>query len=352
MRMKKQLLMAMLCAFSMLSNSAAVAAQSKDKKQETKWTNQQEPGFQIGDPPPPDSVFHIALPPPGQDLIYAGPQIEFFHHEFIFEGKVVENAPYSADAITETIQTLGDGNRIVGNSTARIYRDSAGRTRREQAMKARPVPGEPADTTFININDPVTGLGYMLNSNTKTAHKLVTPPPGAGMKAKMKGKVTWKTESGANTAAVGTGAGTVAVAGATAGVPVAGIFAPGVPAGKGVIAWPGGAEVNQESLGTQTIEGVVAEGTRITHTIAAGKIGNDRAIVTVSERWYSPELQVIVLSKTSDPRIGETTYRLTNILRSEPDSALFQVPADYKIEAHGFGFRTGPPEPPKIVPKN
>src|SRR5262245_10655290 len=237
MRMKKQLLMAMLCAFSMLSNSAAVTAQSKDKKQEPKWTIQQEPGGQLGEPPPPDTFFNIALPAPGQDLLFAAPQIEFFHNEFIFEGKV-ENAPYSADAVTETIQTLGDGNRIVRNSTARIYRDSAGRTRREQAMKIGPVSGEPAGTTLININDPVAGLGYMLDSNTKIAHKLMTPPPG--MKAKMREKVTWKTESGADTAAIGAVAGTVAVTGASAGAPVAGIFAPGVPVGNGVIAWQGG----------------------------------------------------------------------------------------------------------------
>jgi hypothetical protein len=352
MRMKKQVLMAMFCAFSLLSNSAAVAAQGKDKKQEMKWTIQQEPGFQIGDPPPPDSVFQIALPAPGQDMLFAAPQIEFFHNEFMFEGKVVENAPYSADVITETIQTLGDGNRIVRNSTAKAYRDSAGRTRREQVLKVGPIPGGHAGTTLVNINDPVAGLGYMLDSNTKTAHKLMPPPPPPGLKAKMKEKVTWKTDSGADTAAAGAGVATIAVAGAVAGAPVAGIFAPGVPAGNGVIAWPGGAEVNQESLGTQTIEGVMAEGTRITHTIPAGKIGNDRAIVTVSERWYSPELQVIVLSKTRDPRIGETTYRLTNIVRSEPDPALFQVPADYKVESKGFGFRIGPHEPPKIEPKN
>jgi len=87
-----------------------------------------------------------------------------------------------------------------------------------------------------------------------------------------------------------------------------------------------------ESLGTQVIEGVKAEGTRITSTIPAGSIGNDQPIQTVTERWYSPELQMVVMSKRSDPRVGETTFRLSNINRAEPAATLFQVPADYTVE--------------------
>src|SRR5262249_29941945 len=94
----------------------------------------------------------------------------------------------------------------------------------------------------------------------------------------------------------------------------------------------GEGEVSTESLGKQMIEGVEAEGQRVTVTIQAGKIGNERPIVTVNERWYSPELQTVVLSKNSDPRIGETTYKLINIDRSEPNPALFQVPSDYTVE--------------------
>lgn len=87
-----------------------------------------------------------------------------------------------------------------------------------------------------------------------------------------------------------------------------------------------------ESLGTQVIEGVKAEGMRITSTIQAGTIGNDQAIQIVTERWYSPELQMVVMSKKSDPRVGETTFRLTNISRAEPAATLFRVPADYTLE--------------------
>jgi len=87
-----------------------------------------------------------------------------------------------------------------------------------------------------------------------------------------------------------------------------------------------------EILNKQTIEGVEVEGKRTTLTIPAGEIGNTLPIEVVDETWYSPELQLLVLSKHSDPRSGETTYRLININRSEPDRALFEVPADYTVK--------------------
>ena len=90
-------------------------------------------------------------------------------------------------------------------------------------------------------------------------------------------------------------------------------------------------EMSHESLGTQTIEGVVAEGTRMTMTFPEGSMGNDRPITTVTETWTSPDLKTVLLSKVSDPRNGESTTRLTNIVMAEPDPALFQIPAEYPI---------------------
>jgi hypothetical protein len=363
MRRKKQFLMAALCAFSMIINSVAVVAQSKDKKQEPKSGAKQAPeppsfDFLI-DGPPPDRNFFFGVATSAQDVAYAAPQVEFISHEFNFDGKVVKDAPYSADAVTETIQTLGDGNRIVRNSSSKIYRDSAGRTRREQAMKVVgpwAVSGEAP--LMITINDPVSGVYYNLNSSSKTAHKMTAfrmgdmsdDKAGAELRAKMKDKMKWKAANGAevgvstgvvNEVVIRGGANTADLtitrsgmsAGPAPGAVVSAVAA-GVPmtVGGGVVAWPGDAEVNRESLGTQSIEGVMAEGTRLTLTIPAGKIGNERPIVTVNERWYSPELQTVVLTKNSDPRMGETTYRLTNINRSEPDPSLFQVPADYTID--------------------
>jgi len=99
----------------------------------------------------------------------------------------------------------------------------------------------------------------------------------------------------------------------------------------------------KDQLGKQIIEGVEAEGTRTTVTIPAGEIGNERPIEIVSERWYSPELQLVVMTRHSDPRFGETTYKLTNINRTEPAKTLFEVPADYTIKASmHIGSSVGP----------
>jgi TonB family protein len=97
-------------------------------------------------------------------------------------------------------------------------------------------------------------------------------------------------------------------------------------------------ESRTEQLGTQMVEGIAAEGTRHINTIPAGAIGNERQIDIVSERWYSPELQMVILMKHVDPRYGESTQRLTNIDRSEPDASLFQVPDGYEIK-EGFGMK-------------
>jgi hypothetical protein len=86
-----------------------------------------------------------------------------------------------------------------------------------------------------------------------------------------------------------------------------------------------------EALGTQMMEGVNAEGTRVSTTLDTGAIGNDRPIQMVNERWYSAELKTLVMTKHSDPRSGEETFRLTNISRAEPGADLFQVPTSYQI---------------------
>ena len=96
--------------------------------------------------------------PPGEDTVF------FISSEMSFDGKVVKGAPYSAQAITETTRTLGDGNKIKNKTTASIYRDGEGRTRREQELGAVgpwAVSGEPQQTVFIN--DPVTGVNYILD---------------------------------------------------------------------------------------------------------------------------------------------------------------------------------------------
>jgi hypothetical protein len=112
-----------------------------------------------------------------------------------------------------------------------------------------------------------------------------------------------------------------------------------------VVAVPAGKEnVKTESLGKRTIEGVEAEGTRTTINIPVGRVGNDRPLEIVSERWYSPELQVVILSSHKDPFAGENVYRLTNITRAEPAASLFEVPADYTA-VEGGPPKDGPRRP-------
>src|SRR5439155_22331356 len=109
---------------------------------------------------------------------------------------------------------------------------------------------------------------------------------------------------------------------------------PPPPSGKGSVL---GSRVGSmpspvaEALGAKQFEGIAAVGTRRTTRIEAGRIGNDRAIEVTDERWQSPDLQMLLMSRHHDPRSGDVEYTLTNINRAEPSADLFAVPADYTI---------------------
>ena len=278
-------------------------------------------------------------PPPNADFVFIATES--------FGGKVVKGAPYSAEAVTESVQLLGDGNRIVNKFTTTVYRDSEGRTRRDQTLKGLGVLGngnEPLQTIFIN--DPVAGVTYSLDSRSHIAHKstpftfeFMRKPGTMGGGADAEGRqFEFKIAPGEGNMVVtapivgppSTPGARLAVTTQTEQVNIAG----GVGASTYVFRTSGGPNANEkkEDLGKQMIEGVQAEGTRTTVTIPAGEIGNERAIEIVSERWYSPELQLVVMTRHSDPRSGETTYKLTNINRTEPAKALFEVPSDYTIK--------------------
>ena len=257
---------------------------------------------------------------------------QFISAGYEFPGQIVENSPYSAEAVTETVQTLADGNRIVHKNSSMLYRDSQGRTRREQKIETVGpwvAAGEPPQIIFIN--DPAAGVQYVLNPKEKTASKMTPPkfmpfPAGGETDAAVQG------EAG-RTAAVRRYAWfSRDQQDASEGHDFT-IAAPPPPAR----AFPSQQPVT-EALGSQMIEGVQAEGTRTTITIPAGEIGNERPIEIVAERWHSPELKMDVMTKRADPRLGETTYRLTNIQRIEPLRSWFEVPPDYAIqEGPGFG---------------
>ena len=174
----------------------------------------------------------------------------------------------------------------------KTFRDSQGRTREERYM---PVPpGAPQNLRWLSIRilDPVAGVGYMFNMRETVAIRVQCAPvsprpaPTAAQQAAAEARQAARSRMTSET----------------------------------------------ESLGTQTIQGVLAEGMRTTTTYPAGSVNNDQPFVGVHEVWYSPELKMEVFSKSSDPLRGEFIERLAQIDRSEPDPSLFLPPSDYAIE--------------------
>jgi hypothetical protein len=236
-------------------------------------------------------------------------------------GKPVQGAPYSATVTNESTQTLADGNRIVQKSSGTTARDSQGRTRQDAALPAIGNLSAANAPELVFIQDPVAQVSYTLNVTEKTAQKMMAllPPPGAPV-----------------------GAGSVALS--AAGTPSTETFFAEVGSEASVsepvpppmtfhkrVLINDPAEAKTEDLGSQMIEGVLAAGVRTTRTIPAGQIGNEKPLNIVTEVWTSPELKTVVYSRRSDPRMGEQIFRLTNIVRAEPDPALFAVPATFKI---------------------
>jgi hypothetical protein len=232
-------------------------------------------------------------PPPLIDF-----KVEMLAVEPFEMGDPVENAPYSAEIVTEVTQELADGNRIERNTTGAVARDSRGRVRREHQLAAIGPVVPDREARMVTISDPVAGVHYSLDPVRKVAMR---SRPSRG-RAELPGPMISSKRIGPD----------------EVGLNIRGESEP--------------PDLQTEQLGTKEYEGVRAEGTRTVATLPSGAIGNVRPIEIVSERWYSPELRVVVFSRRADPRFGETIYRLTNITRAEPDASLFEVPADYKRE--------------------
>jgi hypothetical protein len=247
---------------------------------------------------------------------FGGP-MELMGFEGMHGGKLVTGAPFSATSTSTTKQTLQDGTTINRTVQGAIYRDGQGRSRREVTFTGvGPLEAAGGTHKMVAIFDPVAGVHYMLNPDKKVAHKMTLPAKGGtagtadkaqAFQQKMQARQQQEEASGA---------------------------------------------LKVESLGTQMVNGVNAEGTRTTHTIAAGAIGNSAPIQVVSERWYSADLQTVVQSTRTDPRFGTITFSLTNIQKAEPAATLFAVPADYAVQAggpghgHHGGAAVGAPAPP------
>jgi hypothetical protein len=227
----------------------------------------------------------------------------------------VQGAPYSASITNESIQTLADGTHITQNSMGSTARDSQGRTRQDAMyLSAADAPH------LVFIMDPVAQASYTLNLTDKTAQKMSTPSLGAaGMVA-----------SGASGPAATKFFVARTVGASTMSGPPPQSLQPGIVIQKDLVGEEE-AQISSEDLGSQTMEGLLVNGVRTTRTIPEGQIGNDKPIRIVTEVWTSPDLKTVVYSKRSDPRMGEQTFKLTNIVRTEPDPSLFAVPADFKI---------------------
>lgn len=430
MKNAKRVFCSLACALALLANGAAVASAQQQPQQRDK-----QPVRELL-----VEKDHVMLTmeggpegAPHGNIVIGDPRgavsFTFIASEMAFDSRVVKGAPFSAEAVSETTQALADGNRISHKKTSSIYRDSEGRTRRDETANAVgpfATAGEPRQTVFIN--DPVASTSYVLNPQDSTATKLahhfvierMLPPgaqgsgysysvqtgqrqpdaskpihggvlnsraikgpapvyPAVARAARAEGRVTVEVvvneEGKVESAKAVDGHPLLRDAGVDAArqwefaptklvnqpvkvtgrisfnftlskdepAPGAGVPppAPGAqPALSGMtfMRTPSHLprfEESKESLGKQSVEGVEAEGTRTTVTIPAGAIGNERPIQITSERWYSPELQLVVMTRHSDPRFGETTYRLTNINRADPDRALFEIPAGYTVREGG-----------------
>jgi hypothetical protein len=272
----------------------------------------------------------------GKAAFFAAREADVLEVEPLTPRPGVRNAPFTAEAVTEFTQILGDGNRIERTFTTMIARDSRGRTRREQevAMVGPLAALQDSSPKLVIIIDPEAKADYTLDEQAKVATKHGGP-------FQIRGQV--KAAGGGDVLMVMNGPGGIPEKGAGPMTVRPDVIETMVTkgAGRGVVyhASTAAGKVSTEQLGSKMIEGVAADGVRTTMTIPAGAVGNINPIDVVTERWSSKELQMDVLISRRDPRAGETTYRLTNIVRAEPPADLFVVPHDYTVHEPGEMYR-------------
>jgi len=236
----------------------------------------------------------------------------------------VKNVPFCANITTEHTQNFADGNRIHTSDSSMFCRDSEGRTRREAGLlMLGPASAKPA-TKLITIIDPVSGSHYLLDQNTKTAHKM---PLKVFIGNDRPGKMVSAAQAESFAAVTSTGPGNVVY--------------------RKKLETTDPNPPTTENLGEQTIDGIQATGTRVTTTIPSGQMGNEQPITVTSERWYSSQLKAAVMTKHNDPWAGELKTQFTNVNTTEPDPSLFAVPSDYTIVEEKMGHISlqGPPPP-------
>jgi hypothetical protein len=273
--------------------------------------------------------------------------------------KLVKNAPYSAEVISERVQNLPDGNQIVNKTSTMNYRDSAGRTRQE----IRDAKGEVKRITIVDTAENTT---YVLSPKDKKATKMVIKvdrEAGRVAAEKARERVEQLRKEGKLPAAGEHGDGNVIVKriertdgsgnphrtmedvqvrvaqSVSAGLNVElARVAPLVATAFNDVKWA--QKPATKDMGTKDFDGVKAEGKMRSYEIPAGEVGNKNPITVSNESWFSPDLQITVYSKQSDPRSGDRIYRLAGLKRDEPAAALFTVPSDYTVKEMNTHTRT------------
>jgi len=278
-----------------------------------------------------DFTFNAAVPMGG----FQGPAMDVIALDPMSSGPLVTDAPYSAEAVTEFTQVLADGNRIERRTSGKVARNSQGGMRREQSISFGPLAASNAQP-IVTIDDPANAVHIMLNYETKTASRL-----------RMMSSMVMSGPNNSEPAVVAFGAAGAANVQVKRGTSITAAPIDELHVSTGIepgpmattMMWTASTsatrfdgDVKNETLEAKEIEGLRAEGTRSIVTLPAGSVGNILPIDIVSERWYSPQLKVVLLTRRSDPRLGETIYRLTNIDRSEPPADLFRVPDGFKTE--------------------
>jgi hypothetical protein len=221
----------------------------------------------------------------------------------------ISGAPYSATGRSETVQTLADGNRIVRSNTTRYFRDSRGRTRTELTLSAVGPIALHGASSLIVIDDPSTAKRVVLHPEVKMAMEM--PSLQCGVAA-----------AGQVGAEAKTGAVMFRSARPMAGPPHGDVLYAAAPH-----------DAKTTDLPERTLRGLRALGKSTESTIPAGQMGNELPLVSRSETWYSPELQIVLSATHHDPLFGDTTYQLVDIVRKEPDASLFAIPRDYTLRA-------------------
>lgn len=199
-----------------------------------------------------------------------------------FQSKVVTGAPYSATGVTTRTQTLTNGNTINQSSCTNYYRDSSGRTRREETRNSATCSSTP---TTVFINDPVAGISYVINPANNTYRQFTIKTPASS----------------------------------TTSTP------PTPPTNPNTV-------TTTPTPASITVSGITADGTETVTTIPAGRFGNTQPITITSTRYYSPTLQIVVQSTRTDPRSGTTSFALSNISTAEPAESLFELPAGLTLQ--------------------